>query len=86
MSSKSQIDIHKLLQTMVEKQASDLHLTVNSAPCLRVNGHRPGPSPAGAAHGALPFRFASESSVSGDSSGPSGSPVWVCVSSSDPTA
>ncbi len=32
------IDIHRLLQTMVEKGASDLHLTVGSPPCLRING------------------------------------------------
>ena len=32
------LDIHRLLQTMVEKGASDLHLTVGSAPCLRING------------------------------------------------
>jgi len=32
------IDIHKLLQTMVEKGASDLHLTASSPPCLRING------------------------------------------------
>ena len=32
------IDIHRLLQTMVEKGASDLHLTVASPPCLRING------------------------------------------------
>ena len=32
------MDIHRLLQTMVEKGASDLHLTVGSAPCLRING------------------------------------------------
>jgi twitching motility protein PilT len=32
------MDIHRLLQTMVEKGASDLHLTVNSPPCLRING------------------------------------------------
>jgi twitching motility protein PilT len=34
----SGVDIHKLLQTMVEKGASDLHLTVNSPPCLRIDG------------------------------------------------
>ena len=32
------IDIHRLLQTMSEKGASDLHLTFNSPPCLRING------------------------------------------------
>ena len=32
------LDIHRLLQTMVEKGASDLHLTVGSPPALRING------------------------------------------------
>ncbi|NUN13262.1 MAG: PilT/PilU family type 4a pilus ATPase [Myxococcales bacterium] len=32
------LDIHKLLQTMVETKASDLHLTAGAPPCLRVNG------------------------------------------------
>ena len=32
------IDIHQLLRTMVEKNASDLHLTVNSPPQLRIDG------------------------------------------------
>ncbi len=32
------VDIHRLLQTMVEKGASDLHLTVSSPPALRING------------------------------------------------
>ena len=34
----SKIDIHRLLQTMVEKGASDLHLTTDSPPQLRING------------------------------------------------
>ena len=34
----SGIDIHRLLQTMVEKGASDLHLTAESPPQLRING------------------------------------------------
>jgi len=38
MSGSSSVDIHRLLQTMVEKGASDLHLTAKSAPCLRING------------------------------------------------
>jgi len=38
VSDGSKIDIHRLLQTMVEKGASDLHLTANSPPCLRING------------------------------------------------
>jgi twitching motility protein PilT len=32
------VDIHRLLQTMVDKGASDLHLTAESPPALRVNG------------------------------------------------
>ena len=32
------VDIHRLLQTMVEKGASDLHLTAESPPALRING------------------------------------------------
>jgi twitching motility protein PilT len=32
------IDIHQLLRTMVERGASDLHLTVNSPPQLRIDG------------------------------------------------
>ncbi|MGM0577271.1 MAG: type IV pilus twitching motility protein PilT [Myxococcota bacterium] len=32
------VDIHRLLQTMVEKGASDLHLTAESPPQLRING------------------------------------------------
>ena len=32
------IDIHQLLRTMVEKNASDLHLTVHSPPQLRIDG------------------------------------------------
>ena len=32
------LDIHKLLQAMVDKGASDLHLTVGAAPMLRVDG------------------------------------------------
>ena len=32
------LDIHRLLQTMVEQGASDLHLTVDAPPSLRVNG------------------------------------------------
>ncbi|MDP6944398.1 MAG: type IV pili twitching motility protein PilT, partial [Myxococcota bacterium] len=32
------IDIHRLLQTMVDKGASDLHLTAESPPALRING------------------------------------------------
>ena len=38
MDGRSKLDIHRLLQTMVEKGASDLHITVNSPPCLRING------------------------------------------------
>lgn len=34
----SSVDIHRLLQTMVEKGASDLHLTAESPPQLRING------------------------------------------------
>jgi twitching motility protein PilT len=33
------IDIHRLLQTMVEQGASDLHLTAESPPALRINGN-----------------------------------------------
>ena len=36
--SSDVIDIHRLLQTMVEKGASDLHLTAGAPPCFRVNG------------------------------------------------
>jgi twitching motility protein PilT len=32
------LDIHRLLQTMVDKRASDLHVTVGSPPCLRIDG------------------------------------------------
>jgi twitching motility protein PilT len=32
------VDIHRLLQTMVDKGASDLHLTAESPPALRING------------------------------------------------
>ena len=32
------VDIHRLLQTMVEKGSSDLHLTADSPPALRING------------------------------------------------
>jgi twitching motility protein PilT len=32
------IDIHKLLKFMVDKGASDLHLSAGAPPCLRVNG------------------------------------------------
>ena len=35
----SAIDIHRLLQTMVEQGASDLHLTAESPPALRINGN-----------------------------------------------
>ncbi len=35
---QSNLDIHQLLQVMVEKNASDLHLTVGSPPQLRVDG------------------------------------------------
>ncbi len=38
MSERPRLDIHRLLQTMVEKGASDLHLTNGSPPCLRING------------------------------------------------
>jgi len=34
----SSVDIHRLLQTMVDKGASDLHLTAESPPALRING------------------------------------------------
>ena len=40
MMEESQLDIHRLLQTMVEKEASDLHLTVGSPPALRLDGNR----------------------------------------------
>ena len=36
-TSKS-LDIHRLLQTAVDQGASDLHLTVGIAPCLRIDG------------------------------------------------
>ena len=36
--SSDNVDIHRLLQTMVEKGASDLHITAGSPPCLRING------------------------------------------------
>ncbi|MCA9687680.1 MAG: hypothetical protein KC457_36310, partial [Myxococcales bacterium] len=32
------VDIHRLLQTMVEKGASDLHLTTGRPPILRISG------------------------------------------------
>jgi twitching motility protein PilT len=32
------VDVHRLLQTMVEQGASDLHLTADSPPQLRING------------------------------------------------
>ncbi|WDT76622.1 MAG: PilT/PilU family type 4a pilus ATPase [Candidatus Manganitrophus sp.] len=32
-------NLHQLLQIMIEKGASDLHLTTGSAPQIRVNGH-----------------------------------------------
>ena len=32
------MDIHRLLQTTVDQGASDLHLTVGIAPCLRIDG------------------------------------------------
>jgi twitching motility protein PilT len=32
------VDVHRLLQTVVDKGASDLHITVGSPPCLRVDG------------------------------------------------
>jgi len=35
---RQSVDIHRLLQTMVEKGASDLHLTAGSPPQLRING------------------------------------------------
>jgi len=35
---KSRVDVHRLLQTMVEQGASDLHLTAESPPQLRING------------------------------------------------
>lgn len=37
-STESRVDIHKLLQTMVDNNASDLHLSAGSAPALRING------------------------------------------------
>jgi twitching motility protein PilT len=36
---EGRLDIHRLLQTMVEKGASDLHLTAGSPPQLRLHGH-----------------------------------------------
>ena len=38
MENGKTIDIHLLLETMVEKGASDLHLTVGAPPCLRIDG------------------------------------------------
>ncbi len=35
---KPGVDVHRLLQTMVEQGASDLHLTAESPPQLRING------------------------------------------------
>jgi twitching motility protein PilT len=35
---RSRVDVHRLLQTMVEQGASDLHLTADSPPQLRING------------------------------------------------
>ena len=32
------VDIHKLLQTMVDNDASDLHLTAGTPPALRIHG------------------------------------------------
>lgn len=37
-AAPADVDIHRLLQTMVDKGASDLHLTAESAPALRING------------------------------------------------
>ena len=34
----SRVDIHKLLQTMVDNDASDLHLTAGTPPALRIHG------------------------------------------------
>ena len=36
--SRPSVDVHRLLQTMVEQGASDLHLTADSPPQLRING------------------------------------------------
>ena len=36
--AKPAVDVHRLLQTMVEQGASDLHLTAESPPQLRING------------------------------------------------
>jgi len=35
---RSKVDVHRLLQTMVEQGASDLHLTADSPPQMRING------------------------------------------------
>jgi len=37
-STESRVDIHKLLQTMVDNDASDLHLSAGAPPALRING------------------------------------------------
>jgi len=34
----AQVDINELLKTVIEKEASDLHLKVGSSPCLRIHG------------------------------------------------
>ena len=33
------LSLHHLLKTMVERGGSDLHITTNSAPQIRVDGH-----------------------------------------------
>src|SRR5262245_41810739 len=35
----STLNLHVLLKAMIDKGASDLHVTVGSAPCLRIDGH-----------------------------------------------
>jgi len=37
-TSTPRVDIHRLLQTVVEKSGSDLHLTVGASPTIRVHG------------------------------------------------
>src|SRR6185503_19384155 len=36
----SALNLHQLLKVMLEKGASDLHITTNSPPMLRIDGHR----------------------------------------------
>ena len=37
-TKRATVDVHRLLKTMVEQGASDLHLTADSPPQLRING------------------------------------------------